>query len=96
LEPVFAVAALGLGHPLFLLTFWTDAIHLPLLDIVGKDQSAARAFGQIAFSDLGAAAGGRADKDAFAGAAPELSFGYFFTNRALVHNDLFISAVLEY
>jgi hypothetical protein len=90
LEPVSAVAALGFGHPLFFFALRTDAVHLPLLDVVGKDEGTAGTFRQIALADLGAAVGGWADENGFAGAAPEFSLGRLFAHRALVHIYLFI------
>jgi hypothetical protein len=88
LKPVPAMAALGLGHPLLLFALGTDAVHLPLLDVVSEDEGTAGALGQIAPADLGAATGGRADEYALAGAAPEFSLGRFLANRAFVHVHL--------
>jgi hypothetical protein len=91
LEPVPAIAALGFGNTLLLFAFRTDTVHLPLLNIVSENEGTTGAFGQIAIANLGTAAGGRADENALAVAAPEFSLGCFLAHRTLVHVYLFIA-----
>ena len=87
-EPVPAVPALHFRKPLLFFALGAALLHLALLHVVRKQQSAARALLRSRFFDGKAAVGRRTDKNSFAAAAPVLSFCLLTTDRAFLHGAL--------
>ena len=87
IKPVAAETALSFGQALFFFAFWALAVHLPMFDVVGKNQSALRAFSPPTLADFVTAALRGTDIEGLAATTKILAFLLFFTNRAFVHAE---------
>jgi hypothetical protein len=87
-EPVLAIATLGVGKALFLATLRTLPVHFLMVNVIIKQQSAFRAETRLAIKNNRFAILLRADKNRPTTTAVMLSLFLFLANRALIHNNL--------